>query len=159
MAGFLLLALLLCAFLVLPRRSGRTGAKPGRRSVYLQAAGFGAAALLLLSLRLVPLAILTLAAGAVFVLSGLGRSAGGAPPPHASDRAKPPPGRRAAETGMSRREALATLGLNGRPGAEDITRAHRRMIARAHPDAGGSDALASRVNEARDVLLRHAEDG
>ena len=37
--------------------------------------------------------------------------------------------------------------------AEAIRAAHRRLIARVHPDAGGSEELARRVNAARDVLL------
>jgi hypothetical protein len=41
------------------------------------------------------------------------------------------------------------------PGAdrEAIQSAHRRLIARVHPDAGGSAELAQRVNSARDALL------
>jgi hypothetical protein len=34
-----------------------------------------------------------------------------------------------------------------------IEGAHRRIIGRVHPDAGGSNELARRVNGARDVLL------
>ena len=34
-----------------------------------------------------------------------------------------------------------------------IERAHRRLIGRVHPDAGGSTELARRVNGARDALL------
>ena len=41
------------------------------------------------------------------------------------------------------------------PGASlaDIRAAHRRLIARVHPDAGGSAELANRVNVARDTLI------
>jgi DnaJ family protein C protein 19 len=65
--------------------------------------------------------------------------------------ARPPPGRPGA---MTRKEAYEVLGL--RPGASEseIREAHRRLMRGAHPDAGGSDWLASRVNQARDVLLR-----
>ncbi|CAH2603993.1 DnaJ domain-containing protein [Rhodovastum atsumiense] len=54
---------------------------------------------------------------------------------------------------MSRQEAYAVLGLA--PGASDaeIRAAHRRLMRAAHPDSGGSDWLASRINQARDVLL------
>ncbi|HEY0327355.1 MAG TPA: molecular chaperone DnaJ, partial [Allosphingosinicella sp.] len=30
---------------------------------------------------------------------------------------------------------------------------HRRLIARVHPDAGGSEELARRINAARDALI------
>jgi DnaJ family protein C protein 19 len=54
---------------------------------------------------------------------------------------------------MSREEAFAVLGL--RPGASvaEIRAAHRRLMRGAHPDQGGSDWLATRINQARDVLL------
>lgn len=55
---------------------------------------------------------------------------------------------------MSRAEALKVLGLEEGASADDVTRSHRRLIAKAHPDGGGSDYLAAKVNEARDVLLR-----
>jgi hypothetical protein len=63
-------------------------------------------------------------------------------------RAKPP-----SRGKMDRDEALSVLGL--KPGASDkeIREAHRRLITRVHPDVGGSDDLASRINAARDVLL------
>jgi hypothetical protein len=37
--------------------------------------------------------------------------------------------------------------------AETIKAAHRRLIARVHPDSGGSAELSARVNAARDALL------
>lgn len=54
---------------------------------------------------------------------------------------------------MSREEAYAVLGL--KPGASDseIRAAHRRLIAGLHPDKGGSDYLAAKINRARQVLL------
>jgi hypothetical protein len=63
----------------------------------------------------------------------------------------PPPPRQSAS--MTRQEAYEVLGL--KPGADEnaIHAAHRRLMRTAHPDAGGSDWLASRVNQARDVLL------
>lgn len=60
---------------------------------------------------------------------------------------------RARPGGMSREEAYQVLGL--KPGATnaDIKAAHRRLMAAAHPDRGGSDWIAARLNQARDVLL------
>jgi DnaJ-domain-containing protein 1 len=60
----------------------------------------------------------------------------------------PPPG-----GPMSRAEALAVLGLVEGASFDDIRAAHRRLMRSAHPDQGGSDWLASRLNEARDVLI------
>ncbi|MCW3472980.1 DnaJ domain-containing protein [Limobrevibacterium gyesilva] len=54
---------------------------------------------------------------------------------------------------MSRAEAYQVLGL--KPGASEaeIRAAHRRLVRGAHPDSGGSDWLAARINQARDILL------
>ncbi|MBS7809673.1 J domain-containing protein [Roseococcus pinisoli] len=54
---------------------------------------------------------------------------------------------------MTRAEALAVLGLREGASAEEIRAAHRKLMQAAHPDLGGSDWLASRINEARDLLL------
>ena len=56
-------------------------------------------------------------------------------------------------TAMSRAEALEILGLRPGATAEDIRAAHHRLMRAAHPDAGGSDWIAARLNLAREVLL------
>jgi preprotein translocase subunit Sec63 len=50
-------------------------------------------------------------------------------------------------------EARTLLGVGENASAEDIRAAHRRLIAKVHPDAGGSAGLATRVNAARDALI------
>lgn len=50
-------------------------------------------------------------------------------------------------------EARALLGVGPDADAEAIRAAHRRLIAKIHPDAGGTQALAEKINEARAVLL------
>lgn len=52
-------------------------------------------------------------------------------------------------------EARALLGLGPQADAEAVRAAHRRLIATVHPDKGGTEALAAKINAARDVLLRH----
>ncbi len=54
---------------------------------------------------------------------------------------------------MSQAEAYAILGLAPGASATAIRDAHRRLMRGAHPDGGGSDWLASRINQARDTLL------
>jgi DnaJ family protein C protein 19 len=54
---------------------------------------------------------------------------------------------------MTRQEAFEVLGLQPNASATEIREAHRRLMRGAHPDAGGSDWLAARVNQARDILL------
>jgi DnaJ family protein C protein 19 len=54
---------------------------------------------------------------------------------------------------MTRQEAYEVLGLRPNASEIEIREAHRRLMRGAHPDAGGSDWLAARVNQARDILL------
>lgn len=55
---------------------------------------------------------------------------------------------------MGRAEALEVLGLRDPVSESDVQAAWVRLMRVAHPDGGGTDWLAARVNQARDVLLR-----
>jgi DnaJ-domain-containing protein 1 len=54
---------------------------------------------------------------------------------------------------MSVDEAYAVLGLEPGASDEEVSRAHRQMMKKFHPDQGGSTYLASRINEAKDIVL------
>ncbi|PZU58233.1 MAG: molecular chaperone DnaJ [Sphingobium sp.] len=78
----------------------------------------------------------------------------------------PRPGQRASRRGKTPSpppvddavaEASALLGIAADAGPEAIRAAHRRLIASVHPDRGGTEALAAKINAARDLLLRRHE--
>jgi DnaJ-domain-containing protein 1 len=63
----------------------------------------------------------------------------------------PPP--RGSSADVTVDEAYAILGLAAGATAQQIREAHRRLMKQLHPDHGGTDYLATKINRARDVLL------
>ncbi|WP_312599508.1 molecular chaperone DnaJ [Brevundimonas sp.] len=55
---------------------------------------------------------------------------------------------------ISEADARAVLGVRAGADEAEIRAAWKRAMARAHPDQGGTEGLATRVNAARDRLLR-----
>lgn len=58
------------------------------------------------------------------------------------------------ESEMTRAEAALILGIRQSAPKEKIRLAHRRIMLLNHPDNGGSDYMASKINEAKDVLVK-----
>jgi hypothetical protein len=72
--------------------------------------------------------------------------------PHAAKTGEAPPAPPSSGR-MSRAEAYEILGLSTGATREDIISAHRRLMQKVHPDRGGSDYLAVKINQARETLL------
>lgn len=60
---------------------------------------------------------------------------------------------RATRAESEKEQAYKMLGLQPGASAEQIKDAHRRLIKKFHPDQGGSDDLAARLNRAKEILL------
>jgi hypothetical protein len=73
----------------------------------------------------------------------------------AGDEARNSQGRDAAPSGpdVTVDEAYAILGLAPGADADAIRAAHHRLMKQLHPDHGGTDYFAAKINRARDVLL------
>ena len=54
---------------------------------------------------------------------------------------------------MSEEEAYEILGLENPSSKSEISKAHKRLIQKLHPDRGGSDYLAKKINLAKDFLV------
>ncbi|KAE8789755.1 DnaJsubfamily C member 15 [Hordeum vulgare] len=63
------------------------------------------------------------------------------------------------ETEMSRREVALVLGVRERDALDKIKEAHKRVMVANHPDGGGSHYIASKINEAKDMLMRKGKSG
>lgn len=55
---------------------------------------------------------------------------------------------------VTRAEALEVLGLKDPVTAEDIESAYKRLMMKVHPDQQGSAWMATKLNAARDFLLK-----
>lgn len=55
---------------------------------------------------------------------------------------------------LSTNEAYEILGLPNTATKDEIVKAHKRLMQRMHPDRGGSDYLAAKINAAKDLLIK-----
>ncbi|KAG1339134.1 mitochondrial import inner membrane translocase subunit TIM14-2 [Cocos nucifera] len=60
---------------------------------------------------------------------------------------------------MNKREAALILGVRESTPPDKVKEAHKKVMVANHPDAGGSHYLASKINEAKDVLLGKTKGG
>lgn len=56
--------------------------------------------------------------------------------------------------GLGLSDAASILGVPADASPEAVNAAWRRLMARAHPDQGGTEGLAARLNAARDRMLK-----
>ncbi|GJM12877.1 MAG: hypothetical protein DHS20C12_12800 [Pseudohongiella sp.] len=57
------------------------------------------------------------------------------------------------ESTMTEALALEILGLDASADKKQVTKAHRSLMQKMHPDRGGSDYLAQKINAAKDFLI------
>ena len=61
---------------------------------------------------------------------------------------------RSAVADMDAKQAREILGVSAEASREEIIAAHRRLMKKLHPDAGGTESLAQQLNQAKDTLLK-----
>lgn len=64
-------------------------------------------------------------------------------------------GAKESQNGMSQNEAYEVLGVSPSATEKEIKEAYHKLISNVHPDTGGSTYLAAKINQAKDILLKH----
>lgn len=141
----LLLALGAAGWVLL--RAGKGGADQSRGVFRLKVVGLLAVAAVLFAAKLFPLALMILlAAGGVTAIE-LWRDRA----IKSADKMTPGAGTAIAPRGVD--EAAAILGVAVDAADDEVKAAHRKLIGQLHPDKGGTDYLAAKINEARKIML------
>lgn len=133
----LVLAVLAVVILIAAGRTGRAPLKFGRRIGRLLLALFAAVIAIAAALRgLWVVSLLFMAASTCLGADRFWRE------------------RRVVQDPMGADEACSILGVSRAASRAEIDAAYRRLMLRAHPDRGGTTGLATRLNAARDYLLK-----
>eukprot|EP00056_Hartaetosiga_gracilis_P022645 m.32065 g.32065 ORF g.32065 m.32065 type:complete len:115 (+) comp9752_c0_seq2:113-457(+) len=61
------------------------------------------------------------------------------------------------QTKMTKREAAMVLGCSPKAPMSRISELHKKVMVANHPDRGGSPYLASKINEAKELLEKSAD--
>lgn len=57
-------------------------------------------------------------------------------------------------TGDNTAEAFALLGLKDTCTRAELEAQHRKLMKKLHPDVGGTDGLAAKINQAKDIIIK-----
>ena len=58
------------------------------------------------------------------------------------------------EKKMNKREACLILSVTDNISRNELKEAHKRLMMLNHPDSGGSTFIASKINQAKDLLMQ-----
>jgi DnaJ family protein C protein 19 len=56
---------------------------------------------------------------------------------------------------MNKQEACLILSIVAKSNLKELREAHKRLMLLNHPDNGGSTYIASKINQAKDILMLH----
>ena len=59
------------------------------------------------------------------------------------------------EEKMNKQEACLILSIVAKSNLKELREAHKRLMLLNHPDNGGSTYIASKINQAKDILMLH----
>ncbi len=161
--AFTFILVCICAVLLLPpslqNRIGLNLPDNLRSKPFWQAGLFLSLLVMFLALRLLPFAILLIPVAAGVMLNSYYQKRR-----WKSDNldvdvksSQPKSSTTKSDTQMSYAEALAVLGLNDNATRADVDQSYKKLISQLHPDAGGTDYLAAKINQARDRLYDHLQ--
>ena len=150
-AIFLIVAVVAAGWLVMQAARGGPGGAEARTMTVLKVVIWLGLVAVLFAARLWPLAFMVLLAAVAVTAIEQWR----ARTVQLEENANPPAPTR--QKAMTAEEAASILGVDIDADAETIRAAHRKLIGQIHPDKGGTDYLAAKINEARDFLLSRKE--